>query len=188
MKITHEFQVHRPVDLVWSFFQNVPEVAQCLPGAELLSDEGDGRYRGQVSVKLGAFSATFHGSATVTADEAGRTGTIEGKGSDNRGGSRGAAVVSYRLAPEGEDTKVTVEADITLSGAAARFGRSGIITEMNNRLIGDFVVCVEAKLAAQTEQERAGITASEVRGLALFWAGLLAWIGRLFGRRRDATV
>lgn len=188
MKITHEFQVHGPVATVWDFFQNVPEVTQCLPGAELLSDGGDGRYQGRVSVKLGAFSATFNGSATVTADAASHTGTIEGKGSDNRGGSRGAVTVIYRLVPQGEGTKVTVEADITLSGAAARFGRSGIITEMNNRLINDFVVCVEAKLAAQTEKERSGITAADVRGLSLLWAGLVAWVSRLFGRRRDAAI
>lgn len=187
MKITHEFQVNRPASTVWDFFQNVPEVAQCLPGAELLSDEGDGLYKGRVSVKLGALSATFDGSARVTADAVSRTGTIDGKGSDNRGGSRGAAKVTYQLVPEGDGTRVTVQADVTLSGAAARFGRSGIITEMNNRLIGEFVTCVEAKLAAETHEERAEIKAAEVHGLSLFWAGLVVWVKRLFGRPK-ATV
>ena len=187
MKITHEFQVARPAATVWDFFQDIPEVAQCLPGAELLSDEGDGLYKGRVSVKLGALSATFDGSAKVATDAATHIGTIDGKGSDNRGGSRGAVKVTYRLLPEDDHTKVTVEADVTLSGAAARFGRSGIITEMNNRLIGEFVACVEAKLAAQTQEERAEIKAAEVRGLSLFWLSLIAWFKRLFGRRR-ATV
>jgi carbon monoxide dehydrogenase subunit G len=183
LKITHEFEVARSADTVWDFFQDIPQVAQCLPGAELLSDEGDGRYKGRVAVKLGALSATFDGSATVSVDAATRTGTIDGKGSDNRGGSRGAVKVTYRLVPEGEGTKATVEADVTLSGAAARFGRSGIITEMSNRLISDFVTCVEAKLAAQTHQERAEIKAADVRGLSLLWAGLVAWVKRLLGRR-----
>jgi carbon monoxide dehydrogenase subunit G len=187
LKITHEFQVHRPASTVWDFFQDIPDVALCLPGAELLSDEGDGLYKGRVSVKLGALSATFDGSAKVTADAASHTGTIDGKGSDNRGGSRGAVKVTYRLVPEGDGTKVTVEAEVTLSGAAARFGRSGIITEMNNRLIGEFVTCVEAKLAAQTHAERAEIKAAEVHGLSLFWASLAAWVKRLLARRR-ATV
>jgi carbon-monoxide dehydrogenase small subunit len=51
------------VATVWDFFQNVPEVAQCLPGAELLSDDGDGKYTGRVAVKLGPLSATFDGTA-----------------------------------------------------------------------------------------------------------------------------
>ena len=183
MKITHEFTVAGPLSTVWDFFQDVPEVAQCLPGAQLLSDEGDGLYKGRVSVKLGALSATFDGSAKVAVDAAAHTGTIDGKGSDNRGGSRGAVKVTYRLVPDGDTTTVTMDADLTLSGAAARFGRSGIITEMSNRIIGEFVACVEGKLAAQTQEERAEIKAAEMRGLSLFWAGLTAWLRRVFGRR-----
>jgi carbon monoxide dehydrogenase subunit G len=187
LKITHEFQVARPASTVWDFFQNVPEVAQCLPGAQLLSDEGGGLYKGRVSVKLGALSATFDGQAQVATDQATHTGTIDGKGSDNRGGSRGSVKVTYTLLPQGDGTKVTVEADVTLSGAAARFGRSGIITEMNNRLIGEFVSCVEAKLAATSHEERSGIKAADVHGLSLFWASLVAWVRRLFGRRSAAV-
>ena len=57
MKISHEFTVSRPTQAVWDFFQNVPDVAQCLPGAEVTSNEGDGKYAGKVAVKLGPMSA-----------------------------------------------------------------------------------------------------------------------------------
>lgn len=186
MKISHEFRVSRPVQTVWEFFQDVPEVAQCLPGAELLSDDGEGTCTGRVSVKLGPLSATFDGQARVGSDPAALTGTIDGKGTDRRGGSRGSVKVRYALVEDGDGTTVTVEADITLSGAAAQFGRSGIITEMNNRMIGEFVGCVEGKLAAETSHERAGIQAPEVHGLSLFWASLLAWLRRLLVRRPAA--
>lgn len=188
MKITHEFQVARPVQTVWEFFQNIPEVADCLPGAELLSDEGDGLYKGRVSVKLGALSAMFDGQARVTPDPSTYSGLIDGKGADNRGQSRGSVRLTYVLSPEGGSaTKVTMDADVTLSGAAARFGRGGIITEMNNRLIGEFVACVEAKLAAGTPDERAEITARDVRGLSLFWSSLVAWVKRLVKRRKGSV-
>jgi uncharacterized protein len=82
MKITQAFTVARPLATVWDFFQDVPQVAQCLPGAELLSDDGDGRYTGRVAVKLGPLSASFEGSATVTPDAAAHTGLIDGKGAD----------------------------------------------------------------------------------------------------------
>ena len=151
MKITKEFTVARPVQTVWDFFQDVPEVARCLPGAELVSDDGDGKYTGKVSVKLGPLSATFDGSAQVSADEAARSGSINGKGTDRRGGSRGSVKVLYTLKPAGgpeaaepASTAVDIDADVTLSGAAAQFGRGGLITEMSNRLIGEFVTCVGA--------------------------------------------
>ncbi len=188
MKITHEFTVARPLDTVWEFFQDVPEVATCLPGAELLSDDGDGKYTGRVAIKLGPLSATFDGTATVTPDAATHTGLIDGKGADRRGGSRGAVKVNYALVPDGpSSTKVTVDADVTLSGAAAQFGRSGLITEMSQRLIGEFVTCCEGKLAATTVEERQEIKAAEVKPLALFFSSLVSWLKGLFGGRRTAA-
>lgn len=183
MRVTQEFEVNRPVEVVWDFFQDIPEVAQCLPGAELVSDDGDDVYSGRVAVKLGPMSATFDGSAKVMPDAAARTGRIEGKGEDRRGKSRGAVTMVYALSPGGDtSTAVKVDADVNLSGAAAQFGRGGLITEMSNRLIADFVQCCEGKLAATTVEERQEIKAEEVKPLRLFLSSLLAWIKKLFGR------
>lgn len=183
MKITNEFTVSRPLDTVWDFFQDVPSVAQCLPGAELTEDRGDGTYAGKLSVKLGPMAATFEGQATVAPDAATRSGRIEGKGADRRGGSRGQVAVDYTLAASDGGTTVTLDADVTLSGAAAQFGRTGLINEMSNRLITDFVGCVEGKLAAATAEEASEVRASDVNGLALFFRSLLSWLRKLFSRR-----
>lgn len=183
MQITHEFEVSRPIDTVWAFFQDVPSVAQCLPGAELLEDKGDGVYVGKVSVKLGPLSATFEGEAKVVPDDAAKTGSIDGKGVDRRGGSRGQVKVTYALSPSATGTAVKIDADVTLSGAAAQFGRTGLINEMSTRLIGELVQCVEGKLAATTVEEAAEIKAAEVKGFSLFLQSLVAWIKRLFGRK-----
>jgi uncharacterized protein len=183
MHITHEFEVSRPVDTVWTFFQDVPSVAQCLPGAELLDNKGDGVYVGKVSVKLGPLSATFEGEAKVVPDDATKSGSIDGKGVDRRGGSRGQVKVTYALAPSAAGTAVKIDADVTLSGAAAQFGRTGLINEMSTRLIGELVQCVEGKLAATTVEEAAEIKAPEVKGISLFFQSLVAWIKRLFGRK-----
>lgn len=183
MNITHEFEVSRPVDTVWTFFQDVASVAQCLPGAELLEDKGDGTYVGKVSVKLGPLSAMFEGEATVTPDHAAKTGLIDGKGVDRRGGSRGQVKVTYALLPSDVGTSVKIDADVTLSGAAAQFGRTGLINEMSTRLISELVQCVEGKLAATTVEEAEDIRAGEVHGISLFFQSLVAWVKRLFGRK-----
>lgn len=184
MQVQHQFEVQRPIDPVWSFFQDVPSVAQCLPGAELLEVKDDGTYSGKVSIKLGPMSATFEGDAKVTSDVAAHTGLIDGKGVDRRGGSRGQVKVTYRLAVSAPAvTGVEIDADVQLSGAAAQFGRTGLINEMSNRLIGEFVSCVEAKLAASTVEEAEHIKAGEVKGISLFIQSLIAWIRRIFGRR-----
>ena len=182
MKISQEFVVARSPEVVWDFFGDVPSVAQCLPGAELLDEKDDGTYEGKLSVKLGPMAASFEGTATVTPDLASKSATIEGKGVDKRGGSRGQVKVVYTISPEGSGSKVNVNAEVTLSGPVAQFGRTGLINEMSKRLIGEFVDCLEAKLGAETEEEAASIETSEVRGVSLFFAALWAWIKKLLRR------
>jgi carbon monoxide dehydrogenase subunit G len=182
VNIEHEFVVAQPPDIVWEFFQGIPSVAQCLPGAELLGQSEDGSYEGKLSVKLGPMAASFEGKATVTSEPATRTATIEGKGVDRSGGSRGQVKVNYAIVPEGSGSKVNVHADVTLSGPAAQFGRTGLINEMSKRLIGEFVECLEAKLAAVSPSEASSIRAGEVRGISLFFASLWSWLKGLLGR------
>jgi carbon monoxide dehydrogenase subunit G len=182
VQISHEFTVDRPPDAVWEFFQNIPEVATCMPGAELTEVHDDDRYSGKVSVKLGAMTATFEGQCTIDPDHGTRVCTIEGKGVDRRGGSRGQVAVNYAVNDVEGRSHVTVDADVKLSGAAAQFGRAGLITEMSNRLINEFVQCLEAKLEATTPEEAAAIHAGEVKGFSLFFASLWSAIKRLFRR------
>ena len=185
MKIEQSFVVAQPPDVVWDFFQNVPAVAQCLPGAKLQDQDDDGFYSGSLSVKLGPMTANFEGKATIEPDAAARSARIEGKGVDKTGGSRGQVKVDYRIVEAGEGSEVTVDADITLSGPAAQFGRTGLINEMSKRLIGDFVDCLEAKLGAASSEEAEGIEATDVKGVSLFFASLWAWLKRLLGGTRD---
>lgn len=182
MKIQHEFTVDRPIDSVWEFFQDVPAVADCLPGAELTAAKGDGVYAGQVSVKLGPMSATFEGEVTITPDHDARKAKISGKGVDRRGGSRGQVSVDYALSAGDQGTRVEIDADVMLSGPAAQFGRTGLINEISKRLIGDFVACLEGKLAASTPEEAAAVRSREVKGITLFFSGLWAWLRKVLTR------
>ena len=191
VKITEAFEVSRPVDQVWELFQDVPDLATCLPGAEVTEDMGDGKFAGAIAVKLGPMTAKFEGQADVTVDTAARTGKVSGKGVDKRGGSQGRIKVDYALeAMEDGGTRVTVESDVVLAGAAAQFGRTGLIQELSKRLIAEFVQCVEGKLAAITVEEAAEISAGEVKGMSLFlaslWSAIVKLFKGLFGRKTDA--
>ena len=101
MKIQHDFTVERSISQVWDFFQDVPSVAQCLPGAEMLGQGEDGSYDGKLSVKLGPMAASFEGKATVTPDAQSKSAVIDGKGVDRTGGSRGQVKVRYEITPDG---------------------------------------------------------------------------------------
>lgn len=183
MQITQQFEVARPVTQVWDMFQDVGSVAQCLPGATLTGDKGNNVYSGSIAIKLGPIAATFEGEATFAPDPVNRTAFIEGRGVDKRGGSRGQVKVNYSLVPSGSGgTTVSIDADVTLAGPAAQFGRTGLISEMSKRLIGDFAGCLEAKMAAPSPEEAGAIEVRHVRPFQLLWRSFVEWLKRLFAR------
>lgn len=190
MNIVQEFEVQSPVDRVWEFFQDIDEVARCLPGAELLGVRDDGAYEGKVGVRLGPMVTSFEGVATVTVDPQQRSGRIVGSGADRRGGSRGKVDVRYTLVDRGTTTGVSVDADVQISGPAAQFGRVGLINEMSERLIDEFLACLESKLTAPNAAAAAEIGAAPVEGGTLFlssiWAIFLRFLRRVF--RHDGGV
>ena len=182
MKVTQEFQVASSADAVFRFFQDVPSVVQCMPGAELTEDRGDGTYMGKISVRLGPMTAGFEGQATVSSDAASHTGHIAGKGVDRRGGSRGQVAVDYSVTATDEGSAVSVDADIKISGAAAQFGRTGLINQISQRLIQDFVNCLEAKLEAEDQAAAAEIEAEDVKGVSLVASTVASGVKKLFRR------
>ncbi len=165
MKISQSFNVSQPLELVWDLFQDVPRVARCMPGAELSEDKGGGVYAGRLGIKLGPFNASFDGEASVTPRHEDFSGHVEGRGVDKRGGSRSKLVMDYRLEPADEGTRVTIDADLQLSGPVAQFGRTSIVNETAAILIGQFVKNVEAQFQGEGAEA----------GAAQISAGSVAW-------------
>ncbi len=196
MKIQQSFVVARPVPVVWAFFHDIPRVAACLPGADYLGTREDGSLSGKVSAKVGPFQASFEGEAKVAYDDADHKVDFDGKGVDRKGASRGKMSMTCRLVPEGQSTRVSVDADVQLSGAIAQFGRTGLVTEVANQLVAAFVGNAETELArtaSATHEEApavrpAGPSATPtppIRSLnitGLFFAALKSWFGRIFGK------
>jgi uncharacterized protein len=148
MKLHQEFTIAHPLDDVWRFFRDVPRVAGCLPGAEYVGSNEDGRHLGKVSARVGPFQASFEGEATVRYDDDTKSVALEGRGVDRKGASRGKMSMNCLLLPSGDLTGVVVDSDIQLSGTIAQFGRTGLITEVANALVADFVGNAEAELAS----------------------------------------
>jgi len=185
MNVKEQFTVTRPIDAVWTLFRDVPELARCLPGAELTADNGDGTYEGKVSVKLGPIASSFDGESTVVFTDETYTATIKGRGVDRSGGSQGRVEIDVQLANiDDAHTEVTIDAKVMLAGPIAQFGRTGLVNEVSNRLIDEFSECLQAKLDADSAEDAALIEASDVKGLSLFasstWNTLVRWIRGLF--------
>lgn len=148
MLITKDFEVTEPVDRVWHFFDDIPQVAACLPGAELTDDLGDDTYRGTVAIRMGPVRMQFAGTAQITErDDDAKRIAVQAAGADERGRGQAALSVTANVLPVPRGTRVEVTQDLQLSGAAAQYGR-GMISDVTSVLMRDFATNMQNRIAA----------------------------------------
>jgi uncharacterized protein len=148
MLIKNGFEVAQPVDKVWRFFGDIPQVAACLPGTELTEDLGGDRYRGKVAIRMGPVKLEFGGIAAIKErDDQGKRMVVDAAGSDEKGRGQASLVGTAHLAPARGGTRVEVSLDLQLAGAAAQYGR-GMVGDVTAILMRDFATEMQARIEA----------------------------------------
>src|ERR1700746_3296729 len=186
MLIKNEFEVAEPVEKVWRVFDNIPQVAACLPGAELTEDLGDDRYKGRVAVRMGPVRLQFAGTADITErDEAAKRVVVHASGADEKGRGQASMVVTATLTRVGRGNKVGVTQDLQLSGAAAQYGR-GMISDVTAVLMRDFSANMQNRIErtgrAAFAEQIAAATATPAKGFTRAMRAALMALSRVFRR------
>jgi hypothetical protein len=208
MRIENEFTVAQPVDPLWAYLLDVEKIAPCMPGAELTEHVDDTTWKGKVNVAFGPVKLSFGGSVAIEErdDQAHRV-KLAAKGMEAKGkGAANASVTSWLEPVDSATTMVHMEADITLTGAAAQLSR-GLLPEISKGLTQQFADCLQASMAAEgvTATADAGSTDAPVDtasapppaapthvggiglGLKAIWSIIKGFFAKLFGRSRDAS-
>jgi carbon monoxide dehydrogenase subunit G len=149
MLIKSDFEVPHSVDKVWAFFNDIPQVAKCLPGTELTGDLGNDKYQGKVAIRMGPVRMQFTGTAQIKErDEAAKKLVVDAAGADEAGRGQAAMLLTATLVgtPRG-GTRVDTSMDLNLSGAAAQFGR-GMVADVTAVLLRDFGTNLQARVDA----------------------------------------
>ena len=187
MRILESFTVPRSVDEVWAYLLDVERVAPCMPGAELTETIDDSHWKGLVNVSFGPMAMTFRGTVSLEErDDVAHRVRLAAKGMEQRGKGAANASITASLVPADSGTEVSMDADITLSGAAAQLSR-GLLPEVSKQLTARFAECLRENLAALQPASR--LPARPVGGLRLgiaaVWAAIVRGFRRLFGGRAD---
>ncbi len=174
MQIESSITVPQPIDKVWEFCQDVPQVAACLPGADLSQEVAPDQYTGDVTIKMGPVDMRFSGMATVAdRDHDNKTIVIDAAGADQKGRGQANLGLTVKLVPEADgSTRMLVTQDIQLSGSAAQYGR-GMIGDVSQILMGDFAKNMQTRLDA-FERGVSVEEMEETRGASGFAIGLKA--------------
>lgn len=196
VRIENEFVVKAPVERVWAYVLDVERLAPCAPGAELTEVVDDRTWKGRLNVKVGPIAMSFAGTVVIQdRDDQAHRAVLKADGREQKGRGAATALVTSRMEPASEGTRVVIETDVSITGAAAQYGR-GMIGDVSQRLAGEFARCLEEKLAAegqsagpapaQSSGRRSGQTAEPVKGLRLAawaaWRAVVRFFRRLFGR------
>jgi carbon monoxide dehydrogenase subunit G len=148
MLIKSDFEVPEPPDKVWRFFDDIPAVAACLPGAELTDDLGDDTYKGNVSIRMGPVRLRFAGKAEIKErDDAAKRIVVDAAGADERGRGQASMSVTANVVATARGSRVEVAQDLQLSGAAAQYGR-GMISDVTSVLMRDFAANMRTRITA----------------------------------------
>jgi carbon monoxide dehydrogenase subunit G len=186
MLIKNDFEVAEPVEKVWQFFDNIPQVAACLPGAELTEDLGGDKYKGSVAVRMGPVRLQFAGTAEITErDEAAKRVVVHAAGAEEKGRGQASMVVTATLSRAGRGTKVDVTQDLQLSGAAAQYGR-GMISDVTSVLMRDFSANMQDRIErterGESPEQIAAAAARPASGLAIGLRAAMMALTRVFRR------
>jgi uncharacterized protein len=155
MKIHNEFTVPVPPAQAWTMLMDVPRIARCAPGAQLLEQSEDGTYVGTISVKLGPVLLNFKGKLIYReVDEANHRVVAEASGSETKARGSAQASVAFVLVDAAEGTRVLVDTDVQLAGSIAQYGRGAALIQNTAQVImNEFARNFAAQLGPQDGTE-----------------------------------
>jgi carbon monoxide dehydrogenase subunit G len=164
--IQNEFTVAAPIDFLWSYLLDVEKIAPCMPGAELTEIVDDHNWKGKLNAKFGPVSMSFAGTVTIESrDDTAHRVVLSAKGMEQKGKGAANAKVTSWLEPGPTDgvTTVKMEADITLTGAAAQLSR-GLLPEISKKLTQNFADCLQESMAAEQTTREGDAAAAATAG------------------------
>lgn len=167
VELEHSFTVPADIDTAWNTLLDVERIAMCMPGATLISVEGD-TFKGEVKIKLGPVTMVFGGTASfVDKDVANHRLVINASGSETKGTSTAQATVTTQLVAESPAlTRVDVNTDLAITGKPAQFGR-GVMSDVAGRIIGQFAGNLEGVVAAGSGTSNATSSDSSATSAAM---------------------
>lgn len=144
MHLAHRFTLPAHLDVVWPVFNSLDLISPCFPGATVTEMNGD-EFAGTVTVKFGPVTLRYAGGGTFTTrDVHARKIVVKAQGSDGRGNGTATTTVTATFKALLDQTEVSVETDLGITGKPAQLGK-GVITDVSNRLLDQFVTCISAR-------------------------------------------
>ena len=208
VKLDKQYPLDVDAERAWTLLTDLKAVAGCMPGAQITEQLGEGSYKGAIKIKVGPAVAQFAGQVDVLETvPAERKMVMRGKGADKGGSSASMDLTAVIVADPANPAHCVLNgsASVIVNGKFAQFG-GRMMVQVSDMILAQFVenfrqtalslpapasaapVASAASAsptaeAATAASHAAPKVASELNGLAIFWALLKSWVSGLFGKR-----
>jgi aerobic carbon-monoxide dehydrogenase small subunit len=165
---------------VWQLFESLPDVAACIPGVAITTEEG-GAFEGTASIRFGPISASFDGRGERQLDSDARSGQITAHGQSDNGQTLLDVQFDYAIVetPADVSTATPVEVGIRfrIRGALAQYNRPDLVESFTDVMLQQFTRNCERRLRGDEV-----LATAPIGGFGLAWDLLKRFLARTFGR------
>lgn len=146
--IAVESETAAGVDELWEVIDDTERLARCLPGAELVADLGEDRYKGRIRVALGPVKLSFLGDIhVVERDPEAHTLRAVAQAADPSGGMV-QADVRLAASPTAGGSRLRADAALHMTGRIAQFGRA-LAGDVSRDMFRQFAAALDATARGQ---------------------------------------
>jgi hypothetical protein len=153
VKVTEEFVITESAQTLWEFFEQLDQVARCVPGVEEVTVVDADNSRVKVTQSLGPMTATFDVKMRITDREPGRSMQFTAVGRSVKGAAgnvRATHVVRLHQSGEGA-TRVQLEGDLALGGMLGSVGQK-VVAKQAAAVTQSFAQALQERLSGGAPQ------------------------------------
>lgn len=178
IEVAQSLTLPMTADAVWKRLEDLPLVANCLPGAQITRHEGS-HAEGVMNIKFGPITAAFAMRAELALDAVKRVGAMKAEGVDKRSATRVKTLLDYVVTPLDESrAQVEIKLRFRLAGPLAQFSRAGLVNDYVAELTRLFGVNLGAAASGTAASGNSASTPAQGPSLfALLWARVRRWFG-----------
>jgi carbon monoxide dehydrogenase subunit G len=124
MKVVESFVVSEPRDRLWAFFEQVEQVARCVPGVDSVEQLDEETSKVRLTQAVGPMRATFDMKMRITEREPQQLLRFTATGKAVKGAAGNVRTVNtVQLQPVDGGTRVDLESDVALGGVLGSVGQ-----------------------------------------------------------------
>lgn len=166
----------------WELLNDVPRVAPCMPGVELVRVASADSWDAVMHVSIGPIALQFDAEVRrVSSDPASRAVALAVDARESRGRGGAHAAITSAVAGEGKASRVSLVTELTFDGAVAQVAVGPVVVDVAKQLTRRFAECLAQQI--EVGPDAAPTPTRPIGGLRLGARALLSALVRLVRRR-----